>query len=493
MHSAPSKERVKSPHIALIRLPLTKNKIYELEEASIDFMDAELQLLLAVTWEHEQGEGLTRLQELCGSVEERVEQFPNVFESEYDRTIAVWQILDALQELKRIGAGTTRSSASLSDWSISPVGLDLPRLHREIRAPYRISYILVHEAKISIEARVPRSNVVSELRKRIRFLGEYERFPFHVSALAACIMTVASRPGRIFQLELEAKVANYERAVERLISDAGRIKRMELVDEFLSSAKNVRLKIDQSYSWSDLARYSTKRTSLKALGTYTQLNYHGYVSDARFSKHRVKTPILSDELFHKHFTIWFLRASTLMFSGDDRETRVLRRSIVHSERADVRVYGKPVLDSLVMLVPLDDDTHDIERQLALLLMRLDKTWRSRHMEPEESADFLEKLPESLKGIVISHGMRRKVASSKKTVLYCLAGLIAENIYKYRHHNKEFLEREGIRTRADVDEFVAKEIHKRGFQYNAETLRRRRAKWRREFLDRVPEIFGIDDF
>lgn len=455
-------------------------------------MDAELQLLLAVTWEGEQGDGLAQLRELSKLVEKKVEESPHIFNTKQDRKMATRKILDALQNARRDSIKSNEPTYSSLDWSTSPVNIDLRRLHRETKAPFQVALQLTSEAKDAINNRIPKTFIEHELRSRIRFLGEREQFPFHVAAFAACIMSIASRPGKILQSELTAEVAHYESSVEGFVADLDSIKRMELVAELLPNAKTIRLKIDLSYSWADLVDYGTHRTSLKALQLYTQLNHYGYVADARFSQKRVTAKILPPDFFLNQFSIWFLRASTLLFSGDDRETRALRHSIVNSERADVRVYGKRVHNSLVLLVPIEDAKHDIERQLALFLMQLNTAWKRQHMEPEESAEFLEKLPVSLRGLVISHGMRRKIASSKKTILYCLAGLIAENVYRYRHMNEPLLGANGIKNRADIDEYVAKKICEYGFQYNAETLRRRRAKWRREFLDRVPEIFGLYD-
>lgn len=455
-------------------------------------MDAELQLLLAMTWEHEQGNGLTQLRNLSELVKQKVRESSHIFEKERDQETAAWTILNSLQHANNRSADEKGLSYSLLDWSISPANKDLLRLHRETKAPFSVAVALAMEAKAAIDDRVPKGRIMQEMRRRIRLIGEREQFPFHVPALAACIMAIASRPGRIVQSELIADVESYEKGVESIATDSARIKRMELVAELLPTAQQIRLKIDQCYSWSDLAHFDGRRTSLKALAYYTQLNHYGYVADARFSPQRVAVNIIPSDLFHSQFNIWFLRASTLMFSGDDRETRILRRSIVDSERANVRVYDKRVLDSLALLVPLDDPKHDIGRQLALFLMRLNLEWKKRQIEPKDSAEFLEKLPVSLRDLVISHGMRRKIVSSKKTILYCLAGLIAENVYRYRHQYKDLLVPLRIKTRADVDDYVAKRIYEHGFQYNAETLRRRRAKWHREFLDRVPEIFGLDD-
>ena len=473
-------------------LPLTKQKLHEFESASIDLMDAELQLLLTMTWEHEQGNGLTQLRNLSKLVKEKVGESPHIFETERDRESAAWAILNSLQHANNIGVNERGLSYSLLDWSISPTNKDLLRLHRETKAPYFVVVSLVREAKAALDDRTPKGRIMQQIRTRIRLIGEREQFPFHVPALAACIMAIASRPGRIVQSELIAEVESYEKGVEGIAADPARIKRMEIVAELLPTAKQIRLKIDQCYSWSDLASFSGSRTSLNALSHYTQLNHYGYVSDARFSPQRVAVKILPSDFFYSQFSIWFLRASTLMFSGDDRETRILRRSIIDSDRANIRVYDKGVLDSLALLVPLDDPNHDIGRQLALLLMRLNLEWQKRHSKPKESAEFLEKLPPSLRHLVVSHGMRRKIVSSKKTILYCLAGLIAENSYRYRHQNKDKLEPLGIKNRSDFDDYVSKLIHQHGFQYSSETLRRRRSNWHREFLDRVPEIFGLDD-
>jgi len=455
-------------------------------------MDAHLQLLLATTWENEKGSGLQQLRQLAENVSERIAQASDVFETERDRYVAVQKILNTLQYASQTDLALDRSSYSMDDWSVSPVGQDLPRLHSEARAPFQVVTALASEAKEAMGYRMPQSIISKEIRARIRMLGEREHFPFHVPALAACVMVIASRSGKILESEVAREVANYERAAEELLADSKRMKRMELVTEFLPSARKLSLTIDKAYSWGDLADRGAKRTSLQALGDYTQLNHYGHVSDARFSPQRVSVNILPSDFFYSTFTIWFLRASTLMFSGDDRETRVLRRSIVNSERADVRVNGRKVRDSLVLMVPLDDGHHDIERHIALFLMRLNNTWQSRHMGPRESAEFLEKLPHGLRDLVSGYGMQRKFCDSKKSILYGLCGLIAETTYRYRDRHRSILGPLGVKTRGDIDEYVAKEIYRFGFQYNAETLRRRRSTWRREFLDRVPEVFGLDE-
>lgn len=469
---------------------MTHHAKYELSAASIDLMDALLQFLLATTWQNERSNGLSRLRDLAKSVQEKLAECTDVFESQRDRTVAASQILDALQDARR-SPGTEQSHHLLSDWAMMPTDMNLPCLHRETAAPYQVAMTLVTEAKRDFEAQLSRAEIVAKLRRTIRDIGERERFPFHVPTLTSCIIDLASRPGNVLETELLNEVGRYEKEAERLATNTQQIKRMQIIDELLPVAEGVCLQIDQSYSWSTLAISGAGKTSLMALGVYTQLNFYGLVNDARFSRQAVKAPIPAD-IFHREFNIWFMRASTLMFSGDDRETRTLRRSIVDAERADVHVYGKRVLDSLVLLIPLDDDEHDIERQLALLLVKLDSAWRRRHFNLEAYAKFLEKLPASLRNIVVNNGMPRKVVSTKKTLLFCLAGLIAENIYRYQDRHETLLGTESIKNRSDIDAYVAVLLKEHGFQYNAETLRRRRTKWRRKFLDSVPEIFGLDE-
>lgn len=469
---------------------MTKYREAELESAAVSLMDAKLQFLLAITWQHEKGDGLTRLDDLAKSVKQKVAECSEFFESERDKEIAERQILDALQETRRLPEAE-RVEHFLGGWAVLPTNTNLARLHQETAAPHLIARTLVTEAKSDFEARADHRAIAARLRRCISELGKQEQFPFHVPALAACIMRLARRPGRVTEEEITVEVAHYEKEAERIAADRQRIKRNELVAELIPDAERICLQIDQSYAWSNLAINARKMTSLSIIGIYTQLNYYGLVCDARFSPKAVKTPIIPDDVFHQEMTIWFLRASALMYSGDDRETRILRRSIVDSQRKDVRVYGKQVRDSLVLIVPVNDETHDIEKQLSLLLLKLDYKWRKCNVDLVESAKFLENLPATLRDLVVSHGMRRKVIRTKKTLLFCLAGLIAENVYRYRHTQTKSLKAKGICTRADVDEYVAELLREHGFQYSAETLRRKRSQWRREFLERVPEVFGLN--
>jgi len=61
-------------------------------------MDAYLQLLLALTWQHNQGDGLQRVVALREQVKQKLDEYPHVFESKRERRIAASQILNSLQD-----------------------------------------------------------------------------------------------------------------------------------------------------------------------------------------------------------------------------------------------------------------------------------------------------------------------------------------------------------------------------------------------------------
>ncbi|WP_186150766.1 hypothetical protein [Burkholderia gladioli] len=469
---------------------MTMTTICEKEIAAIDLMDAYLQFLLAVTWQRRQGNGLERLIDLSQQVRGKVDASAGIFESDRERAIATSQILNSLQDARRpLGPG--RRSHSLEDWTAPPSDVDLPRMHQENEdSLLNFARTLMVQVKRDFEARVPLRTLTSWVGGPIRAIGKDLPFPFHVPALADCIVYLASRPGHVTERELCTEVARYQQVAERLAANKKLIARLQIAAELRSTADEIRIQIDQSYEWDTLVDHVTD-TSLKALDLYARMNLHGRVNDGRFSPEAMKTKPIPTAEFDRLFNSWFVRGLTLSFSGDDRETRAMRRSILDSERANVRVYGRPVLDSLVLLVPCDDRTLDIERQLALFLMRLDSKWRNRHLGPSESGAFFDSLPEGLRDLVANHGIRRKIVDTKKPILFCLAGLIAENLYRDRH-STNLKGVSPVRTWADTDDYVAALLNERGFAYSAETLRRGRPRFRREFLNRVPDIFGFDE-
>lgn len=467
-------------------------KISNIENESIDLMDAYLQLLLAVTWQQERSDGIERLLELAQLVRQKVNECGNIFDSDHERTLAASQIFDSLQDARQ-QPGAMRHLHTLVDWASTPLDLNLPRLHRDTDSPYLIAMALVAEVKKDVEARIPRSEITAQVCKTIHAYGKKNNFPFYVPTLAACIVDLASRPWHSSQEEVRTEVARYERAAESWATNKKLIIRSQIVAELHPLTDAIHLEIDQSYSWSNLAMSFEGKTSLMALSFYTQLNFYGLVNDAHFSHRAVTTTIIPPAEFHRMINTSFIRGSTLLFSGIDRETRIMRRRIFDAERADVRIDGKRVNDSLVLLVPNEDDSFDIERQLALLLMQLDSVWRRRNINSENSTEFFHGLPESLRDLVAYHGIRRKIINTKKTLLFCLAGLIAENVYQNRNRYKILLKNgKRVKTKNDVDEYVISLLKNHGFQYSFETLRKGRTRWRHEFLDRVPYFFGFNE-
>ena len=249
-------------------------------------MDAKLQLLLAITWQHEEDDALTRLDDLAKSVKEKVAECPEIFKSERDREIAGLQILDALQETRRLPEAE-RVDHLLGGWAVLPTNTNLARLHRETQAPQLIARTLVAEAKRDFESRADHRAIAATLHRCISALGKQKQFPFHVPALAACIMALGRRPGHVTDEDITVEVARYEKEAERIAADKQRIKRNELVAELLPAAERICLQIDQSYSWGDLAVVARTMTSLSVLGTYTQLNYYGLVDLSRLFRSKV--------------------------------------------------------------------------------------------------------------------------------------------------------------------------------------------------------------
>jgi hypothetical protein len=90
------------------------------------------------------------------------------------------------------------------------------------------------------------------------------------------------------------------------------------------------------------------------------------------------------------------------------------------------------------------------------------------------------------------GVQRRLFASKKQILLCACGLLAEVLYDRRSHisGKSIVDGAKLTTREDVDEYAAKLLHAEGFSYTAETLRRNRSRFRKEFLEAIPKIFDL---
>jgi hypothetical protein len=470
-------------------------KLTNSERAAIDLMDAYLQLLLALTWQNMQSDGVGRLIELKKLVTQKLEAYPHVFNTEHERSIATMRILNSLQDERR-RLELERPNNMLHQWTTIPSNIDLPSLHRKSEYSFfKTAKVLVSaaRARIHVDSGVTRPELTNWISEGVSAMAEDLGVPLYVPALIDLTLYLANLPGGFTSTILRNELSLYWQVAERLAENKELIIRSMVVSELKASADDISLRIDQSYSWADLASFA-KETSLKALGWYTQLNLHGRVQDGHFSSNIVSKKAMPSADFESVSTPWFIRGLTFMMSGDDHDTRRVNRYIVDTERADVRVKGRRVSNSLMLLVPYEDSRElDIEHQLAVFLFRLNRVMSDRHDGLNKPMTFLEGLSPDLRQFAENHYVRRKIIHTKKELLFCLASLIAENIYRYRDKNNTILsDGRPLRTRTDADEFTIALLKEHGFHYKAETLRRGRSRFRRDFLERVPAIFGLDE-
>jgi hypothetical protein len=468
-------------------------KLTKSERAVIDLMDAYLQLLLALTWQNMHSDGIGRLIELKKLVTQKLDAYPHTFKDERERSIATMQILNSLQDEQR-RFKLEKPNNILHQWTTIPLNTDLPSLHQQSEYSFfEAAKVLVSVARIRVDSGVTRRELTNWISGGVSAMAEDLGVPLYVPALTDLIVYLASQPRFITESVLRKELLRYRQVAEGLAENKNLMIRSIIVTELKASVNDISLRIDQSYSWADLASFA-RETSVKALYWYTQLNLHGVVKDSHFSSNIVSKKAIPSADFESLCTPWFIRGLTLMMTGDDRDTKLINHYIVDTERADVQVNGRRVSKSLMFLAPYGDPRElDIEHQLVIFLVRLNRTLRYRHDDSNKSTIFLEDLSPNLRQLVENHCVRRKIAHTKKDVLFCLAGLIAENIYRYRDkHNTILSDGRPLRTRTDADEYTAALLAEHGFHYKAETLRRRRSQFRRDFLDRVPAIFGLDE-
>ncbi|TCF97942.1 hypothetical protein BZM27_55280, partial [Paraburkholderia steynii] len=86
--------------------------------------------------------------------------------------------------------------------------------------------------------------------------------------------------------------------------------------------------------------------------------------------------------------------------------------------------------------------------------------------------MLNEIPKALWGLVEGYGMWRKVILTKKDLLFCLAGLMAENIYHARARNKP-KRKDGtpVKTLEDCYLLTVELLASHGFTYSAATLKK----------------------
>ena len=471
---------------------LTMPRLDDLEKMALDLMDAHLQLLLAITWQNSQNDDLSRLLALRKTVEQKLDAQAQIFPSESERKGAVMQILELLQQACRRPPRAV--DLAYANWTTFPAASDLAHLgpnHRDALVP--VTQRLIRTTRVTMESRAAPDQQKQLLENTIRSCAKDLDFPLYLPAMVNLVLHFARRPKPVGDKEVRNALTQYWMLVlDRLKDDFKHGARDKIVSELLCEAREIRLQIDQCYPWDTLAMMGTK-SSLDALQTYTIFNVHEWIKDSHFSPGRVSAKTLSPAQFQQLFTPTFVRNSTIMMTGDDRQTRQFRRSILDTVRGEVQINDRRVSNSLLMLVPYDQDSVDLERLMALFVLKLERKRRER--QPGRSNTFLdiEHLPPFLQQLITKHGIRRKICETKKNLLFCLGGLLAENIYMYRDHHKTLLDNGmPIRFRKDADKYAASLLSKHGFQYTAESLRRGRAQFRRDFLERVPAIFGLED-
>lgn len=458
---------------------------------AIDLIDAHMQLLLAITWQNSQSDGLSRLRALEKMVEQKLNEQERIFPTASERTMAGLQVLQALQEARERLPDSVRPA--YSNWTSFPTASDLARLgidHHDALVP--TTQRLISTIRIKMEFRAETYQLKRWLEDAVRSIAKDLGFPLYIPAMVDLALHFALRSKPIEEGDVRDALTGYWVFVlQRHDEDIKRSVRDKIVSELLGAARKIRLHIDQSYSWVVLTMLGA-RTSLDMLKTYMVLNVHGWITDGHFSPGRVSAKTMSHNQFQKLFTRQFVRGSTLMMSGDDLQTRQLRRSILDTAHGEVRINDRRVSNSLLMLAPDNQDSDNLERLIALFVLKLEHKRRAR--QPEGSHPFLdiEHLPPLLQQLIAKHGIKRKICNTKKNILFCLAGLLAENIYMYRDRHKTLLANGmPIQFRKDADEYAVSLLSQHGFQYTAESLRRGRARFQRAFLKRVPGIFGLD--
>lgn len=450
-------------------------------------MDAFLQLLLAKTWQHTQSDGLIKLTKLSKMIRHEIDAHAKVFESERERSLALSQILRALQVSKEYPE-TSGPTLVHQHWTILPLDIDLADRHRQTeRQHFHAVAHLISTTTAFMQSRPGRQVTEKWVDGAIRAMGEDLSLPIFIPALTDLIIHFATRPGRLPIPALNMELQRYRKTAIELASNRKVMIRAQIVSDLRPMASGIDLQIDQSFDWDQLTNHA-KDTTLSALRYYAQLNANGHVSDARFSHNAMLETRMSRTEF-AIFTPKFIRAMTISMQGRDLRTRTMEKTIIDTERSDVRVNDRRVRKSLILVIPYDEPDFDIELHLALSLQRLDM--KSRQHKEAQSEDVHEWIPESLHPLIEAHGMRRKIVHNKKTMLFCLAGLLAENIYRYRAQYTTTLQNGTLlKTRAHADEYTAELLRKYGFHYSAESLRRGRSRFRKDFLDRVPIIFGL---
>jgi len=477
---------------------LTNSKNFDTQRVAMDLMDAYVQLLLAITWQNRRTDGLEKLIRLAHFVNERIDGRPDLFPSRVERLEAQRGTLHALQSVRHRVRGTTHP------WTTSPVDCDLKRRHTEAAGPLLVEIAaLVVGTQLRIPSNVSRRELVTWIHQGLGVLSSALSIPLHIVALTDLILRLAYRPGPPREAALIAELSRYRVFSERAAVDPGLRFHLDLMEELKPLADEIQLEIDVSYDWEDLS-YLAKETSLKALSIYRLLNKCKWLVDGHFSETKGDDRQIPIDIQERFLTHRQLHGMSLMMSGSNQDTRHLQRHIVNSRSREVMVDGRKLSNSLVIIVPYQDADIDLEHLLGQALVRYSKIRGAQNDRGETAgahpaddtappSPLLEEIPKALWGLVERYGLRRKVVPTKKDLLFCLAGLLAENVYHLRARNKP-KRKDGspVKTLDDAFAWTVELLASHGFTYSTETLRKGRSRFRKEYLERIPEILDITE-
>lgn len=471
----------------MANLPIDMADIDDKEKLGIDLVDACLQFVLAVTWQNAQTDGLSRLDALFQAVKQRVAEHQHIFATASERSVAALQVIEALQASRQTKHRTLRYSG----WANFAAALDLFSRHPDIHTLRPAVRSLIERTRAQIQRRVQPSALQHEIESETWVMARALQFPLYVPGVVRLVLHFATMARPVEDAELEPALTQYwvsvlhqlERERKRDICD-------QIVSELHDAASAIDLRIDQSFAWSVLVSERTF-TSWYVLKIYMALNVRGWITDARFRSGRVRVNGLSQDQFDKLLTPSLVRDTILMMSADDAQSRKMRRSIVDTDRQRTQINERQVSNSLMMVASYQMNGADLEHLIARFVLNLVRQRKRRHGARPDSPG-IDDLPPLLQQLVTNHGVRRKLCTTKKNVLFCLAHLVAENVYRYRDRNKLKLD-DGtlVCTRQDADVFTASLLTNHGFQYTAESLRRGRAQFRDTLLERVPDLFGLE--
>jgi len=470
-------------------LPLTNSKKIEVKNSIIDLMDAYIQLQLAKAWQSKRSDGLHHFRHLVESAKEKISTYPEVFENSRDQYYALHTILGSLQKIVR---SPDQYHYSIADWTQPFSQINLKNLYSSERFLFDFVSSLVKIGSQHVAKNIPIQKLTAWAWNTILDNSKRDGLLILSPLLLKSVIQMATSTTIITEENIYKEIYKYNRLSEKMASNKKQLHQTHIVDELKHIAMDINLEIGESYPWDKLADIFDTSTwyVLRMYATFIQLSL---IDCASFSSTELKPIDMPSHMRDQFQSVSHLRGLAITYRGSDRETRIISRSIVNSDNASIKINDKKIEDSLVVLIPNNNPEHDIEKQLALLSWQLDQRWRQHHLNQTNKIEIFGALPPNLRALAVNHSIRRKFAKTKKTILFCLAALLAEDIYQNRRNRNTIHNGKSIRTREDADEYSVKLLKELGFTYSRESLRKGHTKFRKEFLDRVPEVFGFSAY